>query len=393
MANHQLLLTDARLYGATGFADGAPGWLLADDGVISALGAGRAPESLSAAVAVDLNGASLLPGFIDIHTHGAQGAEAMDATTDALKRMAAHNVRHGVTGFLPTTWSAAGPATSAALDAIAALRDRDTGGARILGAHLEGPYLNTAQCGAQDARIIRRAEPAEYEPWLQRGVIRVASAAPEYAENLAFGDACLAQGVTMSVAHSAATFDQMQTAFTRGWRHITHLYNATPPMHHREPGVVGAAFANGDAYCELIADLIHVHPGAIGAALNAKGLDRVILITDAMRATGLGDGEYQINDRPVTVRNGAVRLANGTLAGSVLTMDAALRNVMRSCTLTLSQAWPLTSRNAAQSLGLDAHTALAAGKAADLVALDATLNVALTIVGGRVVHTRTAVSG
>jgi N-acetylglucosamine-6-phosphate deacetylase len=185
----------------------------------------------------------------------------------------------------------------------------------------------------------------------------------------------------------------MQAAFARGWRHITHLYNATPPMHHREPGVVGAAFANGDACCELIADLIHAHPGAISAALNAKGLDRVMLITDAMRAAGLGDGDYQIDARPVTVRNGAVRLADGTLAGSVLTMDAALRNVIHSCGLTLAQAWPLTSRNAARSLGLDAHTALAAGKAADLVVLDAALNVALTIVGGRVTHTRAAISG
>jgi len=336
---------------------------------------------------IDGGGRHLLPGFIDLHVHGAAGHEVMDATVTGLQAMARLYARHGVTGFLPTTWTAPPEATLRAIDAIAAVVGPVAGGATILGAHLEGPYLNVAKCGAQDPRAIRRADPAETSVLLGRHVIRLLALAPEYEENLILLDECVRRGVTVSIAHTGATYEQVLGAAERGARQATHTFNAMTGFGHREPGVAGAVLALPQIRCELIADTIHVHPAAIRVLVAAKGTYGVILITDAMRATGMPEGDYAIDSRTVTVRNGQARLPDGTLAGSVLTMDVALRNVAVATGLSLTDLGPMTSLNAARAIGLSATKgSLEVGKDADLVLLDDQFEVALTVAEGAVAY-------
>lgn len=385
----RLLIHNARVYAPDLVA--SPGWLLTQGRSIVGYGHGRPPHFPTSAQVreIDGGGRHLLPGFIDLHVHGAAGHEVMDATVTGLQAMARFFARHGVSGFLPTTWTAPPEATLLAIDAIAAAVGPVAGGATILGAHLEGPYLNVAKCGAQDPQSIRRADPAETSVLLDRHVIRLLALAPEYEENLSLLDDCVRRGVTVSIAHTGATYDQVLVAAERGARQATHTFNAMTGFGHREPGVAGAVLALPQIRCELIADTVHVHPAAIRVLVAAKGASSVILITDAIRATGMPDGDYRIDSRAITVRNGQVRLPDGTLAGSVLTMDIALRNVAAATGLSVRELWPMTSLNAARAVGLSAQKgSLEVGKDADLVLLDDQFQVALTVAEGAVVYER-----
>jgi N-acetylglucosamine-6-phosphate deacetylase len=200
---------------------------------------------------------------------------------------------------------------------------------------------------------------------------------------------CVQRGVTVSAAHTDATFEQVRAAIARGLRQATHTFNAMRPFGHREPGTVGAVLTAPEVACELIADNIHVHPAAMQLLVQAKGPAGVILITDAVRVAGLPEGDYQLDTRTVSVRDGAVRLPDGALAGSTLTMDRALRNLLAATGRPLAELWPTTSRNAARAIGLsDTKGSLAAGMDADLVLLDSAQQVCATVVGGEVVYAR-----
>jgi N-acetylglucosamine-6-phosphate deacetylase len=259
------------------------------------------------------------------------------------------------------------------------------GGATILGAHIEGPYLNPSKCGAQAAQHIRRADLGEAREWLDTGAVRLLALAPEYDENLRLLDECVRRGVTVSAAHTAATFEQVRAAAERGLSQATHTFNAMTPLGHREPGAAGAALALPQLRCELIADLVHVHPAVIKILLEAKGPAGVILITDSVRPAGLPAGEYRLDDRLVTLSD-AVRLLDGTLAGSILTMNQALRHLRRATGRPLRELWPCASLNAARSIGAAAERgSLEVGKLADLVLVNDELDVGLTVVQGQVV--------
>ena len=379
-----LWISNARLVTVAGVIDGN---LHAEAGQIVALGAFRIPEGVRV---VDAGNGWLLPGFIDVHVHGGVGREAMDADPDGLRQLARFYAEHGVTSFLPTTWTAPHEDIMAALETIAVVQQEGTGGAAILGAHVEGPYLNPARCGAQDSRQIRRAGRDEALAILDTGIIRLLALAPEYPENHWLIDECVRRGVTVSAAHTAATYADMQQAVALGLSQTTHTYNAMTGLHHREPGTLGAALTMDSISCELIADNVHVHPAAMNLLYRAKGPDRTLLITDAVRGAGLPEGtSYDQDGRPVVVRDGAAYLPGDTLAGSTLTMDRALRNFIAATGAPLEVVWPTTSRTAARQLGLDGRKgSLEVGKDADLVLLDANLDVRLTVVGGQVVYER-----
>ncbi|MBK8032429.1 MAG: N-acetylglucosamine-6-phosphate deacetylase [Chloroflexi bacterium] len=364
------------------------GWLLVRDGRIAAYGRGDAPTADSV---IDAAGATLLPGFVDVHVHGGANFEAMDATPEALHTMSGFYARHGVTSFLATTWTDSRERIQAALETIAALTGTEMRGAALVGAHVEGPFLNPARCGAQSTTYIRRADRDEGLDFLNTGCIRLMAVAPEYPENHWLIRECSQRGIAVSAAHTAATYDDMCAAVELGLTQTTHTFNAMTGLHHREPGTLGAALTLPQLRCELIADNIHVHPAAMKLVWLAKGADGVILITDAVRGAGMPDGEYPIDDRVITIKDGAARLPDGTLAGSTLTFDVAVRNFMAATGEPLANIWQATSLNAARNVGISNRKgSIELGKDADLILVDERINVQLTMVEGRVVYRENA---
>lgn len=362
------------------------GWLLTKDSQIAALGRGDAPENIDAEV---INGAgkTLLPGFIDVHVHGGAGSEAMDATPDALRTMAQFYAQHGVTSFLATTWTDSRERIQAALETIAAAVGRQPNGATIIGAHVEGPYINPDRPGAQSPVHVRRAPRDEATAFLDLGVVRLMALAPEFPENHWLIRECVKRGITVSAAHTAANYQQMQEAVALGVTQATHTGNAMTGLHHREPGTLGAVLTLPEINAEVISDNIHVHPAVVNLIYLAKGANRVILITDAVRGAGMPDGQYPLDDRIVTIRDGSVRLPDGTLAGSTLTMDRALRNFIAATGQPLANVWQASSLNAARSAGVSGRKgSLEIGKDADLVLVDANINVQMTVTEGEIVY-------
>jgi N-acetylglucosamine-6-phosphate deacetylase len=362
------------------------GWLLARDGKIATIGVQSPPDTEEIPV-FDANGLTLLPGFIDIHVHGAVGADTMDADPESLRKMAAFFAKQGVIGFTPTTLTDSHERTLAALQTIKSMMNTPYEGAAILGCHLEGPYLNLEKSGAQNTQYIRCADHAEATAYLDIGVIRLLAIAPEFEENHWLIRECVQRGITVSVAHTNATYQQMQNAIAMGINHATHTYNAMTGLHHREPGVLGAVMESTAVRCELIADNIHVHPAAMNVLWRAKGKDKLVLITDSMQATGMPEGVYKLGHYDVTVANGSATIANGSLAGSIITMQKAVRNFMLATGESLENIWQVMSLNPARAIHL-AHCkgSLEVGKDADMVLVNHAIDVCLTVVGGKVVY-------
>jgi N-acetylglucosamine-6-phosphate deacetylase len=334
---------------------------------------------------IDASGMIVIPGLIDIHIHGAINFDTMDATAEALQTMALFNVRCGVTSFLPTTIAASPEDT---LKAIEAVRDfkPSKDGAEILGIDLEGPYLDEQYCGAQPSQHLRLPEPKEYKKWFESGVVRLITIAPEKTGALEMIKKGVDSGIRFAVGHSQASLEQMRTAIDAGLDQATHLFNGMPGLHHRDPGVIGAVLGDDRVRAQLIVDGVHIHPIVVKIATQAKGAQGIILITDATRAVGMGDGEYLLGDEKIFVKNGVARTAQSGLGGSTLTMDTALRNLMAFTGLSLSKALATATINPASALELDGRKGmLKKGADADIVLLDADHQVRLTMVQGNIV--------
>ena len=282
--------------------------------------------------------------------------------------------------------SASPGAIATAIDNVAAC-PQPVDGARHHGVHVEGPFLNRAWRGTQACEALRLPEPQEYLTWFDSGVVRLITVAPELPGVDRLIDAGRARGIEFAIGHSGADYDSVLAAADRGLRQATHVFNAMQGLHHRVPGTLGAVLDERRILAQLIADGLHVHPAMVRLLLRAKGPAGVILISDAMRATGLGDGDYELGGQAVCVRDGAARSADGALAGSTVLLDEILRRVMRFAGLDLAQALPMATAVPAAALGLAGQKgSLQSGADADVILLDDEAQVKLTMVAGRVVH-------
>src|SRR5690606_21287337 len=329
------------------------------------------------------------PGFIDVHIHGAAGHDAMDATPEAVKGLAGVLPKEGTTSFLATTMTQSDEAISAALKNIRDFQMED-GQAEMLGVHLEGPFISDKRAGAQPIEHIVEPSYPLFQKWqkLSGNQIRLVTLAPETTNGLAFIKNLAEDGVIASIGHSDGTLEEVQAAVRAGASHVTHLYNQMSPFHHRNPGVVGASLTEKGLTVEVIADFIHSHPTSVELAFRQKGAERLILITDAMRAKGLAPGVYDLGGQDVQVTRKDARLADGTLAGSILTMDAAIRNVQSITGCSLNELVSMTSANAAKELGLSNKGSLQEGTDADVAILDDSFTVQLTICRGSIAYTK-----
>jgi N-acetylglucosamine-6-phosphate deacetylase len=319
----------------------------------------------------------VLPGFIDSHVHGGGGRDTMEGS-DAIDRIARMHVRHGTTSLLATTMTAPLPEIEFAMRGLGeACRTRRSGAARVLGVHLEGPYINPQKLGAQPD-FVRPASISELLALHALAPIVLITLAPEMRGNLDIIPALRAAGFRVQIGHTLGTYEDAVAALERGAGGFTHLFNAMSGMHHRAPGIVGAALAHAQ-HAEIIPDLLHVHPGALLAALRA--IPGLFCVTDSTAATGMPDGEYRLGSLRVTKCMGGVRLPDGTLAGSTLTMDQALRNLV-ALGLSLREASLRVSTHAADYLGLQDRGRIDDGCHADLVVLDRDLALQRVLVEG-----------
>jgi N-acetylglucosamine-6-phosphate deacetylase len=313
----------------------------------------------------------LLPGFVDLHVHGAGGRDIMEGG-DAARQVARKHAEHGTTALLATTMTAPVEDLRLSLAPLGELaRAGAPGTARVLGVHLEGPFINAGKLGAQPdyARPVSLAELKELHALAP---IRLLTLAPEVPGNMEAIAQLVAAGFRVQLGHTLGTYEDGVQALERGARGFTHLFNAMTPLHHRMPGMVGAALAHAE-FAEIIPDLLHVHPGAIRAAL--RSIPCLYCVTDSTAATGMPDGEYKLGRQPVTKCLGGVRLADGTLAGSTLTMDRALRNLVDVIGVPLLDAARRVATNAADFLGLADRGRLTVGAWADVAVLDRDLQV------------------
>jgi N-acetylglucosamine-6-phosphate deacetylase len=332
---------------------------------------------------IEAGGSYVLPGLIDLHIHGFAGHGVMDASADAVPMMAKALARNGVTRFLATTITMGYDETERALKNIRAAMKRDTGGAVIEGAHLEGPFINARFKGVHDETHIKPPDISLVEKY--KDVIRIVTYAPELGTD--FIKKAVGMGVRVSMGHTAATADEAFAGIGAGVTHVTHLFNAMSGIHHRNPGALTAALLHGGVTAELIADCVHVDPVYFDMVYRMKGRDRICLITDGTRAGGLPPGMYTLGGREVVSDGTAVRLPDGTLAGSMLGLNDAVRNFYANSKAELYEAVAMASQNPARVLGIDdVAGSLAEGKRADLFIADEKLAPQAVFVGGKRVH-------
>jgi len=336
---------------------------------------------------IDAQEGYIAPGLIDVHMHGSAGAELMDANEQAIRTMGRYLIKHGTVAFLPSTVTAMKDKTRTVARLVADYVGAEDE-AEVLGVHLEGPYINEKYKGAQYGPAIREADLEELEELygILGEKLRLITLAPEIPRSLDAIAWLKERGITVSIGHSDATYEQALQGFKAGITHATHTYNGMRGLHHREPGVLGAILATPNIWAELIADLIHVHPGAIRVMVRSVGADRIVLITDAVQATGLPDGEYVLGDQQIFVREGAARLKEGNLAGSTLSMLQAVVNMIREVGVSIPDAFRMASSNPAQSIGLKDRGWIREGNQADVVILTPSLEVQKTIVAGKVAY-------
>ena len=334
--------------------------------------------------------AVVLPGFIDEHIHGAGGSDAMDGNTKDLEFIAETVAKEGTTTFLATTMTQSKENILKAMRAVKEYREAaGEQGARIAGVHLEGPFIAAAHKGAQPLEYVAAPDAKTFDEYNAAcgNAIKIITLAPETDGALDFIRHIVAQGTVVSIGHTGAKYAEVKAAMEAGATNVTHTYNAQSPLHHREIGVVGSALLLEDLYCELICDTIHVSVPAMQLLVKNKRADKLALITDAMRAKGLADGVSELGGQTVYVKGGEARLADGTLAGSVLRMNRALQNMVEKVGVPLTQAVDYCTINPARTLKMENEAgSIAEGKRADFAVLNDKFDVLYTVRDGKIIY-------
>lgn len=336
----------------------------------------------------DVSGNMITAGFIDLHIHGYAGFDTSDGNAEDIKKMALLLTQNGVTAWCPTTMTVSMDEITKAFDAVRSAKAAISGGdkgARILGVNCEGPFISPKKKGAQDEKYIL---PPNADFVIENSdIIKLVTIAPETDNDFAaIKKIAENSDVLISMGHTDATLEQAQGAVNSGVRHVTHLYNAMTRFDHREPGVIGAVMTDRRVSCEMIADTFHINPALFEMTAQLKG-GKLVLITDCMRAGGMPDGNYTLGGQPVTVHGVECRLADGTIAGSVLRLNNAVRNLKNNTKLPLWKAINAASLNAARAIGEDSRIgSIEKGKYADFAVIDKEFNVKMTIVGGEICY-------
>lgn len=383
-------IVNARIVTPGGTSDN--GWIVLKDGLIAAIGSSEFNPSVYGENVgiIDAGGGWVIPGFIDVHVHGGAGHDFMDADEAGLNAITRYHASHGTTGILATSLTASREDLTAMLGRASAYMSGAMPYAQVLGVHFEGPFINEKLKGAQNPAFILPPQQEWLEEWVTQfpGVIKIQTLAPEVEGALDYIEKLAGHGIVPSCGHTDATYDQIAAAADRGLRHAVHTFNAMKPLHHREPGTVGAVLADDRIIAEVIADGHHVHPACIKLLTAAKGADNVILVTDAMTAAGMPDGDYELGGLPVTMSCGVARLKDsGSLAGSTLTMISAFRYLVREVGVTVDAASRMASANPARQLGLDHERGtLEPGKRADVLLVDPSLELSKVWIGGKEIN-------
>lgn len=370
LKNANVVLPERQVKGAS---------VLVAEGKIVSLEAEKADEEL------DLAGTTLLPGFIDVHIHGSVGVDTMEATAEQLGDLAKFLATQGVTGWLPTLVPGSDENYASAVAAIEKSA-QSSRGARVLGVHYEGPFVNSAQCGALHTEYFKTySGSADVDRLPVPGeLVRMTTLAPEIDGGVELVRALKSRGWVISIGHTRASVQVLDAALAAGARHMTHFMNAMAPLHHRAPGPIAWGLSHDDVTCDVIADGIHLDPFMLRLLLKVKSEGGISLISDAIAAAGRGDGDYKIWGETISVKDGRTSNAAGNIAGSVITMLDSVR-LMRSLGVSDVQLATMASLNPARLLGLDHECgSIEVGKRADLVALDEEGNVKLTLVGGHI---------
>jgi len=335
---------------------------------------------------LDYSGHYISPGFIDLHIHGALGRDVMDADMESFNIIGGHLARAGVSGYLATTLSSPFPSILKAIESVKRSPIYPLV-SKPLGVHIEGPFLNVKQCGAQNADFIREITEEDVRVLIEatHGIKTIVTLAPEVKDNMRFVQTLKENGIIVAIGHSEATYEQTLEGIRAGISHATHFFNGIPDFHHRDPGIVGAVLESEDVTVELICDGIHVHPASVRLVLERKKPENICLITDSILAAGLGDGDYILGDLDITAKGYKTCLKDSSiLAGSVLTMNRALKNILDWTELSLSQAVHMASLNPARVIGVDREMgSITKGKFANLTVFDKTFQVKQTYVLGK----------
>ena len=337
---------------------------------------------------INADGCLLIPGMIDVHIHGAKNHDMMDGTEESIQVVSEECAKTGCTSFLVTSVSSSMDDLLKMIESTKKISGNERG-AHISGIHLEGPYLNPAKKGMQNEKYLRHPDFEEMDLILEKSgsLVKMITIAPELPGGFELIRYLRKKNIIVSIAHSAATYEEAKHAFELGADHITHCFNAMSPIHHREPGIIVAAFEEEKVSLQAIVDGVHLHPAIVRLMYNIKGADKMVLITDALQAMNAGDGEYIFGGHHVKVENGIARLSDGTLASSTVTMNKALK-LSAEMGINIHDAIKMASQTPAGILGLSAKGWIKEGYDADLVLLDKNFDVIWTMIDGKILYSR-----